>query len=311
MENKVSNKNKNSINSMDLFLWILFAIVGIYVISMLFVMYFGLINSIKGTRDFNHGNFLGLPNIVDEKGHSVGYGWCFSNYVEIFKELSVNVIINQRNVPIGMFEMLFNSLLYSVLMSVFTIATQIMVAYAVSKYKFKGQGLLYNLAIIVMIIPIVGSLASEMQFAQSLGLNNSFIGICIMRCKYSGLYFLVFYAAFKSISWTYAEAAQIDGAGHWRTFLTIMLPMIGSTIGAVFVLQFIANFNDYYTPMIFLSQRPTMAYGLYRFKLEPKYMGQPPKVLAAAMLTCLPMVVIFLIFRNKIMGNVSVGGIKG
>jgi ABC-type glycerol-3-phosphate transport system permease component len=215
----------------------------------------------------------------------------------------------QKQRPVGFFEMFGNSLLYSVSMSVFTIATQVMVAYACAKYNFKGRNLLYNIAIVVMIIPIIGSLASEMQFAEALNFRNSFIGVCIMRCKYPGIYFLVFYATFKSISWTYAEAAQIDGASHIKIFFNIMLPLISSTLTAVFVLQFIANFNDYQTPMIFIPNSPTIAYGLFLYKSDPQ--NSPTSVLAATMFSCLPVFILFIIFRNKIMGNVNVGGIKG
>ena len=99
----------------------------------------------------------------------------------------------------------------------------------------------------------------------------------------------------------------MDGAGHWMIFWKFMLPLIGSTLSAVFVLQFIANFNDYYTPMIFVPNKPTIAYGLYMYKITP----EQPRVLAATIFSCLPVLVLFIISRNKIMGNVSVGGIKG
>ncbi len=303
-EKKNSNVFKRAVKGMDVFLWVLFSIVAIYVLSMLFVLYFGFINSVKSITDFLRGNLFGFPR------SGVLYGWQFSNYSSIFNEFYVQVKpLGEAPRNVYLAEMLLNSLLYSVMMSFFTIASQVMVAYAVAKYDFKGKNFLYSLAIVVMIIPIVGSLASEMEFATALGLKNSFIGVCLMRCKYPGMYFLVFYAAFKNIPWTYAEAAQLDGAGHWRIFLTLMLPMLTSTLIAVFVLQFIANFNDYYTPMIFLPDNPTMAYGLYQFKFNSQ--AEQTKIIAGTMFTCIPMLIIFIAFRNKIMGNVNIGGIKG
>ncbi len=310
---KISFKNfKKSFKRMDAFKWILFSVVMIYVLSMIFVLYFGLVNSLKDDFDFfgsledSGANYFGLPR--PSKG-GVLYGWRFSNFVEMFSKFYVPIVTDAGPRDVFMAEMFLNSFVYSVMISLFTIGTQIMVAYAVAKFKFRGKGFIYTLAIVVMIIPIVGSLASEMEFATNLGLKNSFIGVCIMRCKYPGMYFLVFYAAFKSISWTYAEAAQIDGAGHWRIFLTIMLPLVSSIIVAVFVLQFITNFNDYYTPMLFLPQYPTIAYGLYNIKSNSQ-INDTIKI-AGTMFTCIPVVVLFIIFRNKIMGNVNVGGIKG
>ncbi len=298
------NHDSKKFKDMDVFLWILFSVISVYVLSLLFVFYFGFINSIKSITDFFRGNVFGVPR------EGILYGWKFSNYIDIFTDFYVQVKpLGEAPRNIYLAEMLGNSLIYSIMMSLFTIGTQVMVAYAVAKYDFKLKGVLYNVAILVMLIPIVGSLASEVEIATALGLKNSVLGVCIIRCKYPGLYFLVFYAAFKNVSWTYAEAAQLDGAGHWRIFTTLMLPMLTNTLVAVFILQFITNFNDYYTPMIFTPNNPTMAYGLYTFKFNSQ--AEPTKIIAATMFTCIPMLTIFLIFRNKIMGNVNIGGIKG
>ena len=194
-------------------------------------------------------------------------------------------------------------------MALFNMATQIMVAYATAKYDFKLKPVLYGVAVIVMLLPIIGSLASEVQMANTFNFTNNLLGICLMKCKYAGLYFLVFYATFKGVSWTYAEAAQIDGAGHFKIFIQIMLPLIKSTAFAVFILLFIEFWNDYYTPMIFLPLAPTMSYGLFVFQTNNG--ASVPIQLAACLLTCLPILVLFVAFKDKIMGNVTMGGIKG
>lgn len=296
-------KSRKFFRKMDLFESILFFVVLVYTLSIIFVLYLGMLNSLKTYDDsVYYGNFFGLP---DSR-----YGWQFKYYTtELFEKFRVQPL-GQANY-VYFFDMMFNSLYYSVFMTFFTIATQIMVAYACAKFTFKLNKVLYITAIVTMIVPIVGSLASEVQIAESLGLRNSVIGVCIMRCRYSGLYFLVFYAMFKNISWTYAEAAQIDGANNLRIFLQIMLPLTLSTVSAVFVLQFISNWNDYYTPMIFVPQMPTIAYGLFEFNGYPEREAATPLKLAASMATCVPVVIVFIIFRNKIMGNVAIGGIKG
>ena len=205
--------------------------------------------------------------------------------------------------------MFLNSLLYAGLMSLFCMATQVITAYAVAKYDFKGKRLIYGVAIVVMLLPIIGSLASEVQIANLFGFRNNLIGVCIMKCKYPGIYFLVFYATFKSLPWTFAEAAQIDGAGHFRTFIQIMLPLIRSTLFAVFILLFIEHWNDYYTPMVFLPEKPTMSYGLFIFQTDNK--ASTPIQLAACILACVPILIVFAAFKDKIMSNVTMGGIKG
>lgn len=293
-------KNNRISRRMDAFQIILYVIVAVYCLSMVYVLLFGLINSLKDATDFEWLNPFGFPHKE--------FGWKFDNYSKVLKEFKVSSM-SMGGEEVGFMGMFVNSLLYAVFMSLFSMATQIMVAYAIAKYDFRLKPLLYGVAVIVMLLPIIGSLASEVQMADTFNFRNNLLGICLMKCKYAGLYFLVFYATFRSVSWTYAEAAQIDGAGHLKIFIEIMLPLIKSTVFAVFILLFIEFWNDYYTPMIFLPQSPTMSYGLFVFQTDNR--ASRPIQLAACLLTCLPILVLFVVFKNKIMGNVTMGGLKG
>ena len=286
---------------MDAFQIVLYVIVAFYCLSMVYVLFFGLINSLKSSTDYQWLNPFGFP-------HSEAGGWQFKNYIDVLSEFKVSSM-SMGGDEIGLWQMFLNSLLYAVCMALFNMATQIMVAYATAKYDFKLKPVLYGVAVIVMLLPIIGSLASEVQMANTFNFTNNLLGICLMKCKYAGLYFLVFYATFRGVSWTYAEAAQIDGAGHFKIFMQIMLPLIKSTAFAVFILLFIEYWNDYYTPMIFLPQAPTMSYGLFVFQTDNG--ASVPIQLTACLLTCLPILVLFVAFKDKIMGNVTMGGIKG
>ncbi len=296
---------------MDLFQIILFVIVTVYVASMIFLLGFGLMNSLKYWAQYmqdktgqSGGNLFDFPNAK--------YGWYFKNYVDAFTSFSVEYTTKSGGRKDALLlDMFWNSIVYSGCMAFFCIATEIMMAYCISKFDFKGKNVLYSISVIVMLIPIVGSLASEVQFANFFGFRDNLIGVCIMRCKFPGLYFLVFYAAFKGVPWTYAEAAQLDGAGHFRIFIQIMLPMIGSTLMAVFILLFIANWNEYYTQMIFLPNMPTLSYGLYMVNGSVKNGMNPPIQLASSFISCLPIIVLFVACNKQIMGNVAIGGIKG
>lgn len=297
MLENVKIKNRKYIK-MDAFQIVLYAIVTLYCISMLYVLLFGFVNSLKDATDYEWNNPFAFP--------SSEFGWKLSNYTKVFKDFNVFTVGGKQVYLPAMF---LNSVLYAGLMSLFCMATQVITAYAVAKYDFKVKGLIYGVAIVVMLLPIIGSLASEVQIANLFGFRNNLIGVCIMKCKYPGIYFLVFYATFKSLPWTFAEAAQIDGAGHFRTFIQIMLPLIRSTLFAVFILLFIEHWNDYYTPMIFLPEKPTMSYGLFIFQTDNK--ASTPIQLAACILACVPILIVFAAFKDKIMSNVTMGGIKG
>ena len=297
MLENVKIKNRKYIK-MDAFQIVLYAIVTLYCISMLYVLLFGFVNSLKDATDYEWNNPFAFPDSE--------FGWKLSNYTKVFKDFNVFTVGGKQVYLPAMF---LNSVLYAGLMSLFCMATQVITAYAVAKYDFKGKGLIYGVAIVVMLLPIIGSLASEVQIANLFGFRNNLIGVCIMKCKYPGIYFLVFYATFKSLPWTFAEAAQIDGAGHFRTFIQIMLPLIRSTLFAVFILLFIEHWNDYYTPMVFLPEKPTMSYGLFIFQTDNK--ASTPIQLAACILACVPILIVFAAFKDKIMSNVTMGGIKG
>lgn len=297
----MSIRRKSKISrKMDAFQIVLYVIVAVYCLSMVYVLFFGLINSLKDPTDYEWLNPFGFPHAE--------FGWQFKNYIDVLSEFKVSSM-NMGGDEIGLWQMFLNSLLYAVFMALFNMATQIMMAYATAKYDFKLKPLLYGVAVVVMLLPIIGSLAAEVQMANTFNFTNNLLGICLMKCKYAGLYFLVFYATFRGVSWTYAEAAQIDGAGHFKIFIEIMLPLIKSTAFAVFILLFIEFWNDYYTPMIFLPQAPTMSYGLFVFQTDNR--ASTPIQLAACLLTCLPILVLFVAFKDKIMGNVTMGGIKG
>ncbi len=294
---KAEKKTKMS-RKMDAFEIVLYVIVTIYCLSMIYVLLFGLINSLKDATDYEWNNPFGLP--------SKEFGWRFDNYVKVLSEFKVFTLGGNE---VYLMQMFFNSLFYAVFMSLFCMATQIITAYAIAKYDFRFKSVLYGVAVVVMLLPIIGSLASEVQMAEAFNFRNNLIGVCIMKCKYPGLYFLVFYATFKGLSWTYAEAAQIDGAGHFKIFIEIMLPLIRSTVFAVFILLFIEYWNDYYTPMVFLPESPTMSYGLFLFQTDNK--ASTPVQLAACLMACLPILAVFVAFKDKIMSNVTMGGIKG
>ncbi|MBE7082971.1 MAG: carbohydrate ABC transporter permease [Clostridiales bacterium] len=320
---------------MDLFSWILYLVVIAWVASMIFMLYLAFANSLKHYYDFcgfeeSKGtvkyvaNVFGLPRPAGNGMFSRHLGWQWKNYANIFtpvvKDFNTDSTLDNWNffseeIPgvgyIDIYGYYLNSVIYAVAMTVFSLATEIMVAYCCAKYDFKLGKVYYAVAIVVMIVPIVGSLASELSFANALfGLKDNVIGICILKCKYPGLYFLVFYATFKNVSSTYMEAAELDGAGHFQIFWQIMFPLIRASTFAVFILLFITNWNDYYTPMVFLRDMPVISLRLYELQFR-LISANSMKMFAACICSALPIIVLFVAFRNKIMGNVTMGGIKG
>ena len=144
-----------------------------------------------------------------------------------------------------------------------------------------------------------------------LGLYGSYLGIYIMAANGFGASFLLFYSYFRNLSWSYAEAAFIDGAGHLKVFLWINLPMAVPIMVAVMVMVFIGSWNDYFNVYMYAHDRPTLAVGVQFIGETLVTKFQYPKLFAFMMVSMIPGLALFAIFQNTIMGNLSLGGLKG
>lgn len=290
---------KRSFSIINLFLFI---VLTFYSVLLLWMLGWAFLSSVKTLGDYTI-NPLSFPK-----------QWKFDNYVKAFEVIQVPVMTSEGRRVIGLLEMFGYSLLYSVGASILGAIMPCIAAYLTAKYKSWFNNIAYAIVVFTMIIPIIGNLPSMLQVLDFLGLYNTIYGVWIMKASFLGMYFLVFYGTFKSVSWEYAEAAIIDGAGHFRIMFNIMMPLIKNTIVTVFILLFIANWNDYQTPMIYMPDMPTAAYGLHKFIKQNGGHGSnqiPPIQLAAGMVILLPILTIFLILKDTIMNNISMGGLKG
>ncbi|MGN1077294.1 MAG: ABC transporter permease subunit, partial [Candidatus Gallimonas sp.] len=125
-------------------------------------------------------------------------------------------------------------------------------------------------------------------------------------------YFLVFYAQLRAFPKDYSEAAYIDGAGNFTVMMRIIFPLVRGTFFTVTLLLFINSWNDYTTPMLYMPNVPTLSYGLYyyTFVLKNSSTQSFPMRMAGCIVMMLPILAVFLVFHKRLIGNVSMGGIK-
>jgi ABC-type glycerol-3-phosphate transport system permease component len=280
---------------------IIIVILILYVITLVYPLLWGLLNSFRSRTAYMQ-NIFGFPNSLYLGNYQISF-----QYFEVPIQLASG---GTRRVGIG--EMFVNSILYAGGSAFFASLTSCITAYLVAKFNYKFSKVVYAIVIITMILPIVGSLPSEIHMSKMLGIYDSIIGIWIMKSNFLGLYFLVFHAAFKQLPKDFAEAAQIDGASNLRILVSIYLPLVKNTFYTILLLQFIGFWNDYQTPMIYLESYPTVAYGLWYtlFNSTPamSYVGAK---LASSMIVFIPILLVFLSFNKRLMGNLTMGGIKG
>ena len=184
-------------------------------------------------------------------------------------------------------------------------------AYLCAKYPYKLSAIIVVVYTLMMCMPIVGSTPFELTFLRNTGLYDNIIGNYIQKMTGSGMYFFVYLAYFKGTSETYREAAQIDGASQLRIMTTIYFPLAIKIIATVFLIQFVALWNDYQTPLLYLPDFPTVASGIYQIKLESASRGDTPSYFAGLTLSVAPVLVLYACFSDTIMKNFNMGGLKG
>ena len=274
--------------------FIMFIVFVLFAVSYIFPFVWVAINAFKKPLDFAT-NFIGLPE-----------EWHFENFVKAFNFKSAETKY------FTVFEMLGMSVVLSFGGTIATVLVSSCAAYVVAKYEFRGKSVILGMVIFSMIIPIVGSLPSQIQLMQNLGLDGTILGVIFLYSGGFGMNFMLLYSFFKNLSWTYVEAAKIDGASDLRIFFTIILPMTKGPIIAIAVIALIGLWNDYMTPMIYLPEMPTIAVGL-KYLTDALKGGNSnyPLLFASIIIAIIPIVIVFCIFSKTIMENTSVGGFKG
>ena len=273
----MESKRKKRSPMMSIGVSIAFIVFALYSISLLFPFIWILINSFRNVDEWRSitsmTSYWSLPT-----------NWDFSNYLTMLTEsMGDNGSI---------LEMLFYSLLLTVLGTIINVFFSACAAYVVAKYEFPGKKILYSLAIFAMVVPIVGTLPAQVKFMEFLHLDDTVIGVLFLYSGAFGFNFILLHSAFQGISWNYAEAAQMDGAGHFSIFFKVMIPMCRGPLISCAILQAIALWNDYSTPFLFLNSHKTLAVGLQAIQASLENSQNYPIMFAAIIVSILPVLIL-------------------
>jgi len=281
---------------------VLLLVLVFYTLTLFGLLYWGFISTFKEyIGDFRLNNGFTLPK-----------KWDVTYYKYFLTKFNISVILYDEQVEIGIVEMFHNSLVYALGCAFLQTLIPCLTAYVCARYKFKFLNIYYFIVIVTMVIPIVGSTASEIQMATTFGLYNQLWGLWIMKANFLGLYFLIFHSTFKNMPDSFSEAAKIDGASNWTIMTKIMLPLVKNTFLTIFLIYFIQFWNDYQTPLLYLTSRPTIFYAIY----HNMFLGRAQEVanicgeMAIAFIGLVPTTVVFICFHKKLLGSITVGGIK-
>ena len=268
---------------------VMFIVLVVYAATLFGVLVWAFLTSLKDRIEYIR-DAVALPK-----------NWLFSNYIRTFRELSAG----GKNI----FVMFGNSLWLSVLPPTINLFTAAMASYAMAHYKFPGRGLIWAIMIFMMTLPIMGNSAAVYKMYLRLGMYNSPLILLRNITGLGGSLMLI--AAFTGISKTYAEAAFLDGAGHFTVFFRIMLPQAMGVILALWTMSFITSWNDYMTPIMYLPDYTPITTGLYIYQKETERVLDVPILFAGSLMVLIVPVVMFACFQDKFMSLSFGGGIKG
>lgn len=224
------------------------------------------------------------------------------NLVNNFKEVWMG------NVSFGLFY--WNSIKIAVISTLATLIVSTMAGYALSKLDFKGRSIVFSLMLAFMMIPEQATLVPRYIMIKELGLYDTH-GALILMGMFSSYFTFLLRQFMVGIHNDLLEAAELDGAGFFRIFRSVMLPLCRPILATVGIIKFIWTWNDYQGPLIMLNSTKlyTIPLGMQFFQEE--FGTRISVMMMASVAAIIPLLVLFLALQKQVIDGIAIGGVKG
>jgi len=183
------------------------------------------------------------------------------------------------------------------------------VAYGFARIDFRGRGFLFMLLIATMALPGQVTMIPVFELFRSLGWYGTYLPLMVPAFAGAPFYIFLLSQFFKTIPEDLAESARLDGAGEFRIFRQIVLPLAKPALATCALFQFLGTWNDFLGPLIYVNnpEKYTLAYGLQQFLSA--YGGQWAQLMAAATIFTVPIIILFFFAQKTfIQGIATTGG---
>ncbi|WP_299088712.1 carbohydrate ABC transporter permease [uncultured Metabacillus sp.] len=204
-----------------------------------------------------------------------------------------------------------NSGFITVISVFLSVSSALLAGYAFSKGKFKGKRILFLIVLCTLMIPMEPRLIPLYKLFNSVNLLNTYWPL-ILPSIISGMLIFLCKQFFDQLPDTLREAAQIDGAGEFKTFFQIYLPLAGPIAATMVILSFIWSWNDFMWPLVVLSDQDLHTVPLYlaSFSLE-NGTSLGGLTMALATVSILPIIIVYLFLQRYIIQSIALSGVKG
>lgn len=265
----------------------LFLIIGIVIV--IFPIYIALVASTHEVQDI-------LTTVQ---------GWFGSAMIENYSTILISGKVSARGIPVWM--MMLNSLIMALGIVIGKISISIISAYAIVYFRFPFRMFFFWLIFVTLMLPVEVRILPTYEVVANLGLLNSYAGLILPLIASATATFL-FRQLFLTIPDELAEAARVDGAGPFRFFFDILLPLSRTNIAALFVILFIYGWNQYLWPLLVTTDESmtTIVVGMQQMLYVQDNIPEWHLTMATAILAMiLPLTVVILMQRQFVKGLVE------
>ncbi|MBO1739175.1 carbohydrate ABC transporter permease [Leifsonia sp. TF02-11] len=202
-----------------------------------------------------------------------------------------------------------NSVVIGVFVTVFTVVVNLLAGYAFARLRFRGRNAVFLLALATMMIPVQAIMVAQFKLTVGLGIFGTYWGVILPGAAAA---FGIFLARqfFIGIPDEIVEAARIDGAGHIRIFLQVVLPLCKPLIAVLTLLTLLGSWNDFAWPLIALKDNDLFTLPIGMLYLKNQTAPDYNSIMALALISVLPMVILFLAFQRYFVQGFARTGIK-
>lgn len=185
-----------------------------------------------------------------------------------------------------------------------------MVAYGLSRYKFKMKGTVQAYFMLGLMFPIQLGILPLFIILRSLGLLNQLLGLILLYGAGMSFPVFVFSKFFSTIPVALEESARLDGAGEFTIYWRIILPICKPVLATIALINSVTIWNDFYMPLVFLSKANVRTLTLGVYKYMESFLKNWNFAFAAVIITLIPVVVLYFLFSNQIVAGLTGGAVK-
>jgi multiple sugar transport system permease protein len=217
-------------------------------------------------------------------------------------------IFNDPSIPV--LRWFVNSVGVAVAFTALVIFLDALAAYAYARMEFPGRDLLFGLLLATLVMPGIMFLVPNYITIARLGWLNTYQGV--IAPGLSGVFGVFFLRQFfQSIPKELEEAAYMDGASVWTTFLRVSLPLARGAIATLAIITFLTSWNDFLWPLLILNDRELQTLPVGLATIQGQYTFDYGKLMAGAVVTAAPVLILYMFLQRYIIQNVAMTGLKG